>query len=67
MKTFSIGFPVAEFDETSYARLVARHLGTDHHEERVEPDCISILPKLMWHYDEPFAEVRRSPPTTSRR
>ena len=46
MKTFSIGFPVAEYDETSYAREVAKHLGTEHHEERVEPDCIAILPKL---------------------
>jgi asparagine synthase (glutamine-hydrolysing) len=61
VKTFSIGFPVAEFDETSYARQVARHLGTDHHEERVEPDCVAILPKLMWHYDEPFADSSAIP------
>src|SRR5262249_10136941 len=45
----------------SYARLVARHLGTDHHEERVEPDCMSILPKLLWHYDEPFADSSAIP------
>ncbi len=61
VKTFSIGFPVAEYDETSYAREVARHLGTDHHEERVEPDCVNILPKLIWHYDEPFADSSAIP------
>ncbi len=61
VKTFSIGFPIAEYDETSYAREVARHLGTDHHEERVEPDCIEILPKLMWHFDEPFADSSAIP------
>jgi len=61
VKTFSIGFPVPEFDETSYARQVARHLGTDHREERVEPDCVAILPKLMWHYDEPFADSSAIP------
>jgi len=61
VKTFSIGFPVAEYDETSYAREVARHLGTDHHEERVEPDCMEILPQLMWHYDEPFADSSAIP------
>ena len=61
VKTFSIGFPIAEYDETSYAREVARHLGTDHHEERVEPDCIEILPKLLWHFDEPFADSSAIP------
>ncbi len=61
VKTFSIGFPVAEFDETHYAREVARHLGTDHHEERVEPDAVSVLPKLVWHYDEPFADSSAIP------
>ncbi len=61
VRTFSIGFPVAEFDETSYARDVAKHLGTDHHEERVEPDCMAILPKLLWHYDEPFADSSAIP------
>ncbi len=61
VKTYSIGFPVAEFDETSYAREVARHLGTDHHEERVEPDSVGILPKLMWYYDEPFGDSSAIP------
>ncbi|HEY2839987.1 MAG TPA: asparagine synthase (glutamine-hydrolyzing) [Pirellulales bacterium] len=61
VKTFSIGFPVAEFDETSYAREVAQHLGTEHYEERVEPNGVEILPKLVWHYDEPFADSSAIP------
>ncbi|MGE3314686.1 MAG: asparagine synthase (glutamine-hydrolyzing) [Planctomycetaceae bacterium] len=59
--TFSIGFPVKQFDETSYAREAAKHLGTEHHEMTVEPDALSILPKLIWHYDEPFADSSAIP------
>jgi len=61
VKTFSIGFPVAEYDETSYARQVAEHLGTEHHEFRVEPQAVSILEQLVWQYDEPFADSSAIP------
>ena len=61
VKTFSIGFPVAEYDETSYARLVSERFGTEHEEFRVEPDALDILPKLVWHYDEPFADSSAIP------
>ena len=61
IKTFSIGFPVAEYDETSYASRVARHLGTEHQEFQVTPDAIEILPKLVWHFDEPFADSSALP------
>lgn len=61
VKTYSIGFPVREFDETHYAWQVARHLGTDHHQFQVEPNAIEILPKLVWHYDEPFADSSAIP------
>ena len=61
VRTFSIGFPVAEFDETSYAREVARRLGTVHQEFRVEPDGVGILPKLVWYFDEPFADSSAVP------
>ena len=61
IKTFSIGFPVAEYDETKYARQVAEHLGTDHHEFQVTPDAIDVLPKLIWHFDEPFADSSAIP------
>ena len=56
IKTFSIGFPEPEYDETSYAALVAKQIGAEHHEFRVEPSAIDVLPELIWHYDEPFAD-----------
>jgi asparagine synthase (glutamine-hydrolysing) len=59
--TFSIGFPVKQFDERHYARDAAKHLGTDHHEYVVEPSALEILPKLVWHYDEPFGDSSAIP------
>ena len=59
--TFSIGFPVEKFDERSYARAAAEHLGTEHHEYIVEPSALDILPKLAWHYDEPFGDSSAIP------
>ncbi|MBC8352787.1 MAG: asparagine synthase (glutamine-hydrolyzing) [Planctomycetes bacterium] len=61
IKTFTIGFPIAEYDETSYARQVATHLGTEHEELRVSPDGVSILPKLVWNFDEPFSDSSAIP------
>ncbi len=61
VRTFSIGFPVPEYDETRYARLAAERFGTDHCEFRVEPDAVRILPRLVWHYDEPFADSSAVP------
>jgi asparagine synthase (glutamine-hydrolysing) len=61
LKTFTIGFPVKEFDESPFAERVAQHLGTDHHTLEVRPDALSILPKLVWHYDEPFADSSAIP------
>ena len=59
--TFSIGFNEKKFDERSYAREAAAKLGTDHHEFVVEPSAVEILPKLVWHYDEPFADSSAIP------
>jgi len=61
VKSFSIGFDYESFDELKYARLIAKHFGTDHHEEIVHPDAIELLPKLVWHYDEPFADSSAIP------
>ena len=61
VKTFSIGFSVKQFDERTYAREAAEKLGTEHHEFVVEPSAIEILPKLTWHYDEPFADSSAIP------
>ncbi len=59
--TFSIGFPIAEFDETGYARSVAQHLGVNHEVFIVEPRAIDILPQLVWHFDEPFSDSSAIP------
>jgi asparagine synthase (glutamine-hydrolysing) len=56
VKTFSIGFDVESFDETAYARQIADLFATDHHEFRVEPHAMEVLPRLIWHYGEPFAD-----------
>lgn len=61
VKTFSIGFPNRDFDETRYARIVAKKFGTDHEEFIVEPDAMEILPKLVWHYDQPYADSSALP------
>lgn len=61
VKTFSIGFPIKEFDETSYARMAARHLQTDHEEFIVEPDAVDVVSKLAWFYDEPFSDSSAVP------
>jgi len=61
VRTFSIGFPVPEYDETHYAALAARQFGTLHQEFRVEPDAVAVLPKLVWHYDEPMADSSAVP------
>jgi asparagine synthase (glutamine-hydrolysing) len=61
VKTFSIGFPAKEYDETRYARIVAERYGTEHEEFTVEPDAAAVLPQLVWHYGEPFADPSAIP------
>jgi asparagine synthase (glutamine-hydrolysing) len=62
IKTFSIGFAGEEsYNETAHARRVADMIGTDHREFIVEPDAISLLPFLVWHHDQPFADSSAIP------
>jgi asparagine synthase (glutamine-hydrolysing) len=61
VKTFSIGFTDRQYDERHYARLVAERYGTEHEEFVVEPDAVAVLPKLVWHYGEPFADPSAIP------
>jgi asparagine synthase (glutamine-hydrolysing) len=59
--TCSIGFEEKEFNELEYAREVASRFGTNHFERIVRPDAIGVVEKLVWHYDEPFADSSAVP------
>lgn len=61
VKTFSIGFKESEFNELPYAKMVADKYKTDHHEFIVEPKALEVLPKLAYHYEEPFADSSALP------
>lgn len=61
VKTFSIGFDDQSFDETPFARQVAQTFATEHHEFRVNPDAVGVLPELVWGYGEPFADSSALP------
>ncbi|MGH7368485.1 MAG: asparagine synthase (glutamine-hydrolyzing) [Candidatus Rokuibacteriota bacterium] len=61
IRTFAIGFDNSDFDELGYARQVARRYGTEHHEYVVTPNALEVLPKLIWHFDEPFADASAIP------
>jgi len=59
--TCSIGFDDKEYDEAGYARQIADRFKSEHHEETVRPRALEILDKLVWHYDEPFADSSAIP------
>ncbi len=61
LSTFSIGFGDPRYDETSFAREVAKYLGTDHHEFRVTPDAAADLPRLAEVFGDPFADSSALP------
>jgi len=61
IKTFSIGFDEASHDELPFARQVASRFGTDHHELVVRPNAMEVLPTLVRHYGEPFADSSALP------
>lgn len=61
VKTFSIGFDEEEFNELPYARLIADRYGTEHHEFKVKANAAEVLPILVQHYNEPFADSSAIP------
>ena len=61
--TFSVGFgrAFASYDELPYARMVAERFATEHHEEILEPKVAELLPTIVRHFDEPFADSSAVP------
>ena len=59
--TISVGFDHAKYDELAHAKRVAEHLGCEFHPRTVTPDIVTLLPKLAWHFDEPFADSSAVP------
>src|SRR5437764_3102916 len=62
VKTFSIGFDERDFSELHHARRVAQRVGAEHHEFVVRPDAMEVLPLLVEHYGEPYADSSAVPP-----
>ncbi|HSD77401.1 MAG TPA: asparagine synthase (glutamine-hydrolyzing), partial [Solirubrobacteraceae bacterium] len=61
VKTFSIGFDSDAFDELPHARRIAELFGTDHHEFVVRPDAFEVVPRIVRHHGEPFADSSAIP------
>lgn len=61
VKTFAIGFEEQDFSELAHARRVAEHVGAEHHEFVVRPVAMDVLPTLVEHYGEPYADSSAIP------
>jgi len=61
VKTFSIGFEEQDYSELKYAKRVAQHVGAEYNEFIVRPNALEILPTLVRHYGEPYADSSAIP------
>lgn len=61
VKTFSIGFEEQDFSELKYAKRVAEHVGAEYHEFIVRPNALEVIPTLVEHYGEPYADSSALP------
>lgn len=61
VKTFTIGFEEQDFSELKYARRVAEHVGAEYNEFIVRPNALEVLPTLVEHYGEPYADSSAIP------
>ena len=61
VRSFSVGFADARYDERRYARIVSERFGTEHEELLVEPDAAAMLPRLAAAYDQPFGDSSALP------
>ena len=64
VKTFSIGFDRQPFDELAHARRIAELFETEHHEFVVRPAAVEVLPRIVRHHGEPFADSSAIAATT---
>ena len=61
VKTFSIGFEEQDFSELKYAKRVAEHVGAEYNEFIVRPNALDVLPTIVEHYGEPYADASAIP------
>ncbi|MBU1342640.1 MAG: asparagine synthase (glutamine-hydrolyzing) [Proteobacteria bacterium] len=61
VKTSSIGFSEEKFNELEFAKIVSTLYRTDHQEAVVNPDALDIIDRIVWHFDEPFADSSAIP------
>ncbi|MBK8465482.1 MAG: asparagine synthase (glutamine-hydrolyzing) [Chloracidobacterium sp.] len=61
VKTFSIGFEEEDFSELKYAKRVADHVGAEYNEFIVRPNALDVIPTLVEHYGEPYADSSAIP------
>ncbi|MBI4369646.1 MAG: asparagine synthase (glutamine-hydrolyzing) [Elusimicrobia bacterium] len=61
VKTYTVGFDEEDLSEAQAGRELARRYGCDHHEFTVKADMTKVLPKIIWHYDQPFADSSALP------
>lgn len=61
LPTFTIGYRDPSFSEWGYARLAARHYGTEHREIPIEPITPGLLEEAVWHLDEPMTDLSALP------
>ncbi|HVI09868.1 MAG TPA: asparagine synthase (glutamine-hydrolyzing) [Candidatus Binatia bacterium] len=59
--TCAVGFEEESYSEVRYAREAARHIGANYRQTIVRPDATAIVERLVWHYDEPFADSSAVP------
>jgi len=57
VRTFSVGFGNSNLSELKYANIVAKKFGTEHHELDVDMNSLDVLPRIVWHLDEPLADA----------
>ncbi len=61
VRTFTVDFEEGPYSEARWAASVAESLGTNHEVLTVKPDALTLLPRLVWHFDEPFADSSMIP------